>query len=65
MIEPLIKICSMMINDKFSKTYAAELSIGTGEIHFKKLKVLTNQKKYSHLTSVAMVRCTKLEFFKN
>ena len=55
----------MMINDKFSKTYAAELSIGTGEIHFKKLKVLTNQKKYSHLTSVAMVRCTKLEFFKN
>ena len=33
-------------NDKFSKTYAAELSIGTGEIHFNKLKVLTNQKNY-------------------
>ena len=77
------QISSMMINDKFSGTYAAmtkprlillhtgatyyrmnygktrraELSIGTGELHFKKLKVLTNQEKYCHLTSGAMVRC--------
>jgi len=36
----------MMINDKFSKTYVAELSIGTGELHFNKFKVLTNQEKY-------------------
>ena len=56
MIEPVIEICSMMINDKFSKTYAAELSIGTGEIHFKKLKVLTNQKKYWRLQDGATVQ---------
>ena len=28
------------------KTRRAELSIGTGELHFNKFKVLTNQKKY-------------------
>jgi len=36
----------MMINDKFLKTYAAGLYIGTDELHFNKFEVLTNQKKY-------------------
>ncbi len=30
----------------FGKTRRAELSIGTGELHFNKFKVLTNQEKY-------------------
>jgi len=77
------QISSMMINDKFSGTYAAmtkprlillhtgatyyrmnygktrraELSIGTGELHFKKLKVLTNQEKILPSNKWSVVRC--------
>ena len=45
------------------KTQRAELSIGTGELHF---KVLTNQKNIDTYTYKMERRChtTKLDFFK-